>query len=190
MEFLPYAQIRRTLGEQGIVEQIEDQRLRLVIRDPVEKWASKTARVVFGSADSRNGARRIPMAPGRTGEIAERLLQKAHVDDFVIIPAGRWRPILDIIAFDLASNEVWLEVDADASLHQNTREPLGLLARQRAVLREILESLHTRDAGDECDLEIAALGSPFVLEASPRGTLTLQCPEAIADTLVNAITGE
>jgi hypothetical protein len=187
VEFLPYAQVRRTLADHGIVEQVEGDRLRLALRDSATKGAARAACVVFGEGGLRNGARRIPMPADRAGETAERLLHKAHINDFVMIPAERWRPILDVIAFDLANNPDWHEVDADASLHQNTREPLGMMARQRALVREMLDSLHRNAPAGACDVTIAALDSPFVLEACPRGTLTLQCPEAIAETLVHAL---
>lgn len=185
VEFLPYAQVRRTLLEHGMVEQIEGDRLRLVLRESDSKTAMPFTTVVFEAGTSGEAK----MCRERMGECAERLLHRAHINDFMMMPLQRWRPILDAIAFDLASNEDWREVDADASLHQNSREPLVMMARNRGLVRAIIDSLTCNGAGPEIDLTIAALDAPVVLEWRGRGALTLQCSEGLAGGLVQFVCG-
>jgi hypothetical protein len=189
LEFLPYAQIRRTLIQHGVAEQIEGDRLRMALRGEEGDTGVRPAAVVFGSVNGGNG-RCVEMKSERIGECAERLLHRAHVNDFVMVPVVKWRPILDLIAFDLAANEDWLEVDADASLHQHTREPLVMMAKNRGLVRAVLDSLQKNAEGPGCEVTIAALDLPFVLEWSAGGSLALHCPDCLAEGLVQFACGK
>lgn len=182
MEFLPYSQVRRTLLQHGVSELVEGDRLRLALRDDSAGNRDHPAKVLFGEANGAAG-RCVAMKRERLGECAERLLHRAHVNDFVMIPVVKWRPILDVIAFDLASNGDWLEVDADASLHQNTREPLVMMARNRGLVRAIIDSLQKNCEGPGCEVTVAALDAPFIIEWSVEGTLALHCPGCMAEGL-------
>lgn len=188
MEFLPYAHVRRALLELGVTERIEGDRLCFALREGEGRNGAKPRSVVF---DPRGvaGEGRVPMERERLGRCAERLLHRAHVNEFAMMPAARWRPILDAIAFDLASNDAWLEVDADASLHQNTREPLVMAARNHGLVRAVIDSLIRNADGEEFDLSIVALDTPLVLEWRGVGALALQCPGALADGLVQFACG-
>ncbi|MBL8745872.1 MAG: hypothetical protein JNK58_05885 [Phycisphaerae bacterium] len=186
MEFLPYAQVRRALLEHGVIEQIEGDRLGLVLQTTDSRNASPTATLHLGAADIAD-PRTPEIEPHHLGACAEKLLHRAHAAEFVLIPALRWRPILDATAFDLASIDDWREIDADAALHQNTREPLAMLARNRSLVRAIIDSLTRNADGPDCDLTIASLDAPLLIEWRSRGTLTLHCPEASAEGLLQSL---
>lgn len=175
--------------QHGVAEQIEGDRLRMALREDESDAGVRPATVVFGSANG-SGSRSIAMKAERLGECAERLLQRAHVNEFVMIPVVKWRPILDLIAFDLASNEDWSEVDADASLHQHTREPLVMMAKNRGLVRAVLESLQQNAEGPGCEVTIAALDLPLVLEWSIGGSLALHCPDCLAEGLIQFACGK
>lgn len=182
MEFLPHTRIRRTLDVLGVVETAEGDRLRLTLREGGEKPSSSPVCVSCGPEPSTG--RHVSVGPDRIGELTERLLHKAHIQDFALIPAVRWRPILDVIVFDLATNDDWRQVDADAALHQNTREPLIMTGKNRALVRAMLESLHRCGGGSEMDLYIVSLDAPFIIEVRRGAELVFNCPEANAENLV------
>jgi len=177
------------MEQHGIVEHAHDGRVEFSLHQPGGRTASPTETVVFAPGATDYDADRSIITPAAAlPEIAERLLHKAHIAQCVIIPVGRWRPILDLLAFELATNEDWLDIDADATLHQNTRDPLGLTSKSRHVVALIAASLFPA-ADPALDLTIASLDSPFVLELRSEPALILHGPQAMAENLAASISG-
>lgn len=191
MEFLPAEQVRRTLEEHGVAEHAEGDRVRLVLRH-VGGRASGGRRVVHMGPDNNGasaGEEFVRVGADRLPEAVERILHKAQVNDFVLMPVEKWGPVLDLLAFDLTSEACWLEVDADASLHKNTRDPLGMTSKHRRLVRLIARSLFSRSPGPECDVVIAALDAPFLLELRHVPAVVLHCEQALGNSIVNQVIG-
>ena len=111
-----------------------------------------------------------------------------HINESVLIPVGTWGAIINAVVFDLAGEESWLEIDAEASLHQNGRDPPLVSAREQQVLSAMISSLMTNAEGVDQDLTIAGLGAPLLIEVSHSGALRIMCGSAaIADELAKAI---
>lgn len=107
---------------------------------------------------------------------AMHLIHKAKLDESVLIPSITWRPVLDTLAFDPDRHEDWLEVDADAALHQNGRDPLLLVPHQLHIVERTLTALMDGASGPEHGLTLVSATSPFVLEFAAPASLRVQFP--------------
>lgn len=192
MEFLPLSTTLKRLEHHGVTEQIVDDLRRLMLRVPPSKCGGGgAASVSFGPLESThktkaNGSTTVNVRPEQLSSIAGKLIHGARIQEIVMIPRGTWRALLDLLAFELADDPHWLEVDADASLHQNGRDPLGFTVKSRHLIERILSTILEKGSGPEHDVAIASLDSPFTIEFEQRGRLVLQCPQAQAETLLRA----
>lgn len=195
MEFLPYAEAIRALAHHGIVARPEGDFIRFSLQPPAPSRTAHNGEVhhIAIAAAGRAGAppaadRVVTVSADRLSKAPEVILHRAHATEFQLIPAGLWRGLLDLLAFDLAGNEDWLDVDADASLHQNGRDPLGLLSRQRHLVGVIAAVIFKSAGGPEHDLTIVALDAPLVIELRHDGVIVMSCVgKVLAESLVSAL---
>jgi len=193
VEFLPYADAVRALAGHGIIARPEGDFVRFTLNPPAPARGAQDGavrRIALAVAPgAQHGCDQLVTIPAeRLCKAPEHILHRAHATEFQLIPVARWRPLLDLLAFDLAADEDWAEVDADAALHQNGRDPLGLLSRQRHLVSIIAAGILGGACGPEHDLTIAAVDSPVVIELRHGGLIVLTCVgHALADSLLSAI---
>jgi len=152
-------------------------------------------RLLFAPAalcgDVGEGVRVIETPAEQVPERLDALIHAARLPEVAIIPAGLWRTVMDLVAYELATDESWLDVDAEASLHLNTRDPLLLLPPDLHILRTLASALLTavQNAGGgepAQDLSIVAPGSAMVFELDHRGAIRVQCANGnVADHLAS-----
>lgn len=136
--------------------------------------------------ESNANARHIQAERERLPELTEGLIHSNHITEVVLIPVASWKAIIDLVAFDLATDESWLEIDAEASLHQNSHDPLFVGGRDLHLVRAILTSLLANGESPDADLAILAVGSPMIFEFRCEGALKVICPNvAIADEMTS-----
>lgn len=191
VEFLEYAQTVRELGAMGIASRQEGDLMRFEVRSKPQV-APEVRRLVIGPADelgdTPEDTRRFEVDRVRIPGMAERLLHKIHITEAVLLPVGTWGAVVNAVVFDLATDESWLEIDAEASLHQNGRDPLLVSARDMHILRAMIEALMKNGEGRNQDLAIAAVGAPLLIEVRHEGVLHIWCGSpAIADELAKAV---
>ena len=93
----------------------------------------------------------------RVPQLAEDLIHTLHLDEVLLIPARTWGSVVNLIAYELAEDESWLSVDAEASLHQNGRDPLQLGPPDLSLVTAMCEALMKHGENEDADLCIVAL---------------------------------
>lgn len=194
MEFLPSKPTLTLLARHGVCAEQEGDTVRFAL-DPAATEPPADEEVVclhIGpegalGAESR-GVHRIPLPAERVGEAVEEIIHKLHATEWVIIPAGRWRGVLDLVAYTLAEDEDWQPVDAEAALHQNTHNPLGFALGERHIVGALIGALFQSELGPEQDLTIACIDAPLLIELRHDRTLRVWClGEDLAETLAGVV---
>ncbi len=125
------------------------------------------------------GANVVHVDKDRLPGAVEHLLHKLHLSQVLLIPVGKWRKVLDAVAFSLADNEHWQEVDAAATLSLNTRDPLLCEAADfhtiNALIRALLHDAETADQG----LLITTTSAPVMVELVPDGAVRISVGDAV-----------
>jgi hypothetical protein len=167
--------------------------LRFTMRT-VPKVTPRVLSVIVHTEDAaddvpaEDGAAIVKTTRDRLPEIAEGALHIMHLDEVMLIPSGTWGDIINLVAFDLATDESWLSIDAEASLHQTRRDPLVLGAAEMGLVATMGASLLKNGEGDKTDLTIAATGAPLMLELSCKGVLRVWCAhEEVRDHLTEIV---
>jgi hypothetical protein len=62
------------------------------------------------------GATVIKVDKERLAKVFEHVMHLLHLNQCVLIPVGKWRRVFDAVAFSLAKNEAWQEIDATATV--------------------------------------------------------------------------
>lgn len=191
MEFLDYSTVLGELKSQGVVERRAGARVALELA-PNGKTLSAPHRLTLGGqpADAPGDARVVctaaPAPREKLGALAEAILHRSHVHEAVLIPATNWGEVLGASLMQLVQDSSWLDVDAEASLEQKTRNPLSVLPREAHVVRVMAQALVDNASGPAQDLIIASTGSPLVLELRHPGELRVWCANAVVADRIKA----
>lgn len=193
MEFLPYQDALATLEGNGVHVVEESDLVRLELRS--ERAGSMpmgdVVHIVVGpnaASEASDGEHAVAVSLERVGEAIESIVHAAHLSEAVMIPAGQWRDVLDLVAFSLAGDEDWSDIDAEAALHQNSRDPLGLHQRQRHVVGKLVSALLENATDPRHGLSITALDAPIVIEIRSGKPVRVSCiGEEIASSLIESL---
>lgn len=187
MEFLPHDKALALLARHSVAEVAHADRHTLEITP-----ADHAALVTFGNSMSSRS--RAPVIESRTsspdalGAVAETVLHRLHVDEVLVFPSGVWRDVLDIAAFDLARDPSWLEIDAEATMHQNSRDPLLVPPAARHLVRTLIHSVMTSGSSPDQDVVLAAVTAPLVIQVHAAQSITVWCPSVgVARTLLSKL---
>lgn len=197
MEFVRFDSACDELKHFGVAPIADDESDGSVLRFAMRSVPKVTPRVlsvvvraedVPDDANSDDGAVVVRTSRDRLPEIAESALHMMHLDEVMLIPTGTWGDIINLVAFDLATDEVWLSIDAEASLHQTRRDPLVLGAAEMSLVATMGTSLLKNGEDDRTNLTIAATGAPLLLEFSCKGVLRVWCAhEEVRDHLTELV---
>lgn len=182
MEFLEYDKAAPVLKKQGIVEHKEGDFLRLSLND--EKGV--TRRLIIGEPDEAEAGDdaigKVEAGKDELAEIAEAIVHRLHFSEAALVPVTRWQDVLDVAAFDLATDEAWLDIDAEATLHQKGRDPLILLPNDRHLIKTFVGAILKNGDAPKHDVVITALDSVFLMRVRHNGSLAIWCAnDAVAD---------
>lgn len=191
MEFFDYKRACRDLKAIGIIPDGEGEAIRFLLQK-VPHVVPDVHAIVFGDAslapDAPQNTATAAVAKDRVPSLAEDLVHTLHLDEVLIVPVRTWGAVVNLIAFDLATNESWLSVDAEASLHQNGHDPLQLGPPDISLITTMCDALMKHGESDEADLTIVATGAPLVIEFRHRGALLVRCGHAgMRDTLLGVV---
>jgi hypothetical protein len=190
VEFVDIAEVRSELKARGVVESPNaDGGFALAMEEgrvPVVVELSPTS-MAPGSSDSGVEGRNhtVPCPNEHLAPTLETILHKLHLAPLHIFPRGTWRPILDRVSFGLASNEAWQEIDSQASLEQNTRDPLACGPRDLHTLRDLVRTLlddGEADAG--ASIAIVAAGQRLIAHVEPNRPIRIEIASAQVATQV------
>lgn len=182
MEFVGFGDVRNELRSRGVVEsQRSDGSIRLSI--DAAKHPTSVLLASPPAAASTAGCHRVghcvECPAERAAAALETVLHKLHLAPLYIIPVGTWRPIFDVVSFDLASNEAWQEIDSQASIQQNTRDPLVCGPRDLHTLRELVRVLLANGEPDCLQaLSVVATGHSIVAQIEAKRPIQIELANA------------
>lgn len=188
MEFVGFGEVWPELKARGVVETHRDDVALELSIDPSRHPVTLDLCPAAGTDASPSGSTRIPCPAERLAAALEAVLHKLRLAPLYIVPVGTWRSIFDIVTFGLAANEQWQEIDAQASVEQNTRDALVCGPRDFHTVRELVRVLladgepHASQA-----LTIIATGQALVARAEPKSPVRIVvASSAVADLVRDA----
>jgi len=191
VQFIPYKEFLDEVRSAGVAANQSGGQVMFTLTSADGALQPARVRIGSGSAPgaSEQDDRSVVSSAERLPELIERLFHKARVAEVAVAPAQAWRNILDVALYDLAQDEDWLTVDAEASLHQNGRDPLLLASSEYQVLRLLAGAVLKNGQGDNSrDFTAVAPGSPMVVEFHAAGFAVVWCAsEAVADEVAAAL---
>lgn len=126
--------------------------------------------------------------PEKLAELLDDVLHAMHIQSVLVMPVSEWRSVLDLVAFELATDEDWQEVDAEASLHQRTRDPLEVPPDQRQTMLAMVKAILENGEGEVTDLNLLAPGVAVVIEVRHPAELRVHSGNrAVLDTLARKL---
>ncbi len=187
MEFLQHNEFIESLRAGGLVERVAAGRARYEI--VADHAGLSPSVVIFGSgvADAEApGARRVEASASSLPKLIEGIIHKEHLAEVAVCPAGTWGPIVDLLAFVLAADEHWNEIDAEIALNLRTRNPLMLDGPDLRLCRKIAGTIIEQGEPGTHDFAVVALGAPVAINVEQRGRLVVWCGNpAIADLVAS-----
>lgn len=141
-------------------------------------------------SEPRAGAEVRQMDKERLPAAIEHILHLLHVSEILLIPVAKWRNVFDAVAFSLAENEDWQQIDAAATVELNTRDPLlcdpAGFHTLIALVGALLSDAETADQG----LMMLTPAAPVLIEVVPDGAVRLSLGDAVlADEVSEALVG-
>ena len=188
MEFLSYTDVRDRFSDLMLTEQPDgEDRVSLALEIP----EVDVTRVVFGDAGDASGenVRHVPRDRADIVPAVDGVLHRLHLNEVGVLPAGEWRGVLDLAAFELASDEAWNDFEAEASMHMNGRDVLMFRSPEYSVLQIIVKAMMDHADEPAHDLLMISLTTPFLMRLTHTGGLVVSCAnESIADEVAQ-VTG-
>jgi hypothetical protein len=186
VEFVSHDEVVDLLGDYGI-EEVAEGSDRIFLR-----MAEGEGVVRLHLADKActtkpaKGARVIPIPKDRLAHTLEGVIRVLHLRQVLLVPVGKWRKVFDAVAFSLASNHAWQEMDATATVELNTRDPLLCEPGDFHLLTELVATLLRDAEAPEQGLMFIATTSPVLVEVVPSGAVRLSVgSQALADEVAD-----
>ncbi len=182
MEFVSHDEVVDLFDDYGIEEVVEAPdkvRLRMLDGEGVVHLhlADKAC-----SLAPNNGAQVVPLEKDHLPRTLEHIMRVLHLNQVLLLPVGKWRKVFDAVAFSMADNHAWQEMDAAATVELNTRDPLLCEPADMHLLIELIAALiRDAEAPDQGVMFIAA-SSPVLVEVVPAGAIRISVGSpALAD---------
>ncbi len=116
--------------------------------------------------------------------------RRVHQGQTVLIPAGKWRSIFDAVAFSMATNDAWQELDTLATTMLNTRDPLLCEQGEVQLMTSLVNALMQDGEGVEQSLFLVPAGAPVLMHIQPGGPVLLWYGnQVLADEVSGAYKG-
>lgn len=187
MEFVNEQEVYKLLREFGIEPMTESEH-RVALRMQTE---GEIVRVHLACSDCgaepHDGAEVVTLEKDRLPDVVEHMLHLMHLSQVLLVPVGKWRSVFDAVAFSLASNEDWQEIDAAATVELNQRDPLLCEPADFSTIRDLLAALYQDAETPEQALMLVSTHAPILIEIDPRGALRVTIGnQALADEVAEA----
>ncbi len=187
MEFIDEKHIGAVLKDYRIAQRpVGEDRIELTMGEDAD-----TVRVHMACADCGveplEGAEVVTVERERLPQVVEHILHLLHLAEVVMFPAAKWRNVFDAVAFSLAENEMWQEVDAAATVELNQRDPLLCMPADFPTIEELLTALFSDAENPEQGLAIVSPSAPILIEVIPAGALRISIGNRVlADEVADA----
>ncbi|MEM7229672.1 MAG: hypothetical protein AAF432_12745 [Planctomycetota bacterium] len=176
------------LKQFGISETVEGEECLFLSMDADQPPVEFHLRCDDSTSEARDGATLVATAREQLAGTVEHVIHRLHLAEVVLVPVKKWRNVFDAVAFSLAANEDWQEVDAAATVELNTRDPLLCEAADYPLLVELVNALLQDAESPEQGLFMVTTSMPLLIEVIPDGAIrvTIGSPQ-IADELVDIL---
>ena len=186
MEFVQYQELLPGLQEQGIVEAADADGLIRLEMEPGPRLKILHLRDRASRVPPYPDAAVVECSKEHVADLVRQIIDKIHLTEVLVIPVGTWRDLVDCVAYDLAADEDWIEIDAVAALHQNTRNALAITRGETRVLVDMVRALLKSGASPRQDFSITSDASPLLIEVFHDGAASVTCDASIADHFAKA----
>ncbi len=187
MEFVEYGEILPNLQKHGLVEVSDDAGLIRLEMDPSPKLATMHVASPESTTPPYPDVRVVTRGREELAEILEGILNKLHLTEVLVIPVSTWRAILDCVAYDLAADEEWQEMDATSALHQNTRNALAVTWGETRVLVDMTRALLKNGDSARQDFVITSDFCPLLIEVFADGAFCITYSEPVIRELARSL---
>ena len=182
MEFFRYEKYMQAVGEHGTVASPVSDSITSYTIEGDDIWS-----IELGGSDGEHTIG-FAVSPEALPQRIEDVLHATGIAEAAIIPRAQWRDILDLAAFELATDEHWQDIDAEAALHMNGRDPLALLPDRFHIVQTMVKSIIEHGDSEKESLAIVASDAPITVEVRADGTATVRCMhEATAREIVKKL---
>src|SRR6185436_753823 len=190
VEFVSYDEVADLFDEYGIERvQVGEDRVYLRMSDAVGAVHMHLA-CPETKAPPHNGATVVRVDKQRLPKVVEHSIRLLHLNQVLLIPVGKWRKVFDAVAFSLAQNEDWQEIDTTATVELNTRDPLLCEPADYHTLVDLIQALLRDAETPDQGLMFVATGSPVLVELVPDGAVRMSLgSQVLADELAEAFVG-
>lgn len=188
MEFVNQSEVADLLQEYGYEEVPEgDERVYLTMPDQ-----DGVVHLHFAAdectADPRDGAKAVATGTEALPELVSQVLHRLNLAEVLLIPVGRWRTIFDAVAFSMATNESWQEVDAAATVELNRRDPLLCGPAEFHIVVDLIRALLSDAEGASSELMLTPPAVPVIIGIVPDGAVRISVgTRALADQITDLV---
>jgi hypothetical protein len=187
LEFVSHDEVVDLLGDYGIDEVAEgDGRMYLRMGD---EEGVVHLHLADGGCQSKphKGARVVKVDKSRLPKTLDHIMHRLHLNQALLMPVGKWRKVFDAVAFSLASNPAWQDIDATATVELNTRDPLLCEPADMRTVIELVAALINDATSSDQGLMMLATTSPVLVEVVPDGAVRISLGnQALADEVTEA----
>jgi hypothetical protein len=182
VEFVSHDEVVDLLDDYGIDEVVEgDGRTYLRMTD--EEGVAHLHLADSGcAAEPLAGASVVAVEKPRLPRTLDHIMHRLGLNQALLMPVGKWRHVFDAVAFSLASNPAWQDIDATATVELNTRDPLLCEPGDMQVVIDLVTALINDASAPNQGLLILATASPVLVEVVPDGAVRISLGnQALAD---------
>jgi len=189
VEFYVYKDAVDELKQGGVVPSESNDHVHFRL-EKTSKVVTETRELLIGAdvSDAGENVRAVEASKERLPDIVEAIIHKNHMTEALLVPVGTWKGIVDLLAFELAEDETWQEIDSQAALNLNTRNPMLIGPEEMHIVKRMVEGLLKNGESPDSDLTIMAVGAPLVFEFRCSGQVHAWCPNAaVVDEIVSSV---
>lgn len=187
MEFVSPEEVAELFEEFGIERHNEgDERIHLQMNsgDGVVHMHLATRE---SASKPVKGATVVQVEKEKLPQVVEHVIHLLNLHQVLLVPVGKWRKVFDAVAFSLAGNEHWQEVDASATVELNTRDPLLCEPGDFHTLIALIQALLKDADSPEQGLNFVSTASPVLVELVPDGAVRMSLgTQVLADEVAEA----
>jgi len=187
VEFVQYREVLPGLQEHGLIEAADADGLTRLEIEPQPRLETLHVRDPASDVQPYPDATVIEMPKAELADFLEQAIDRIHLNEVLVIPVGQWRAVIDCVAFDLAADEEWQEIDALAALNQNTRNALAVTRGETRLLIDMVRSLLNNGTDPNQDIAITSDVAPLLVEVFHDGAISLTWDGAIIDALLKQL---
>lgn len=188
MEFVHESEVEDLLRDHRLTRVEEGPDRVHLSMEPIEGMVRLHLACPASCAVPLDGASVTSFEKERLPKVVEHIIHLLNFEQILLIPIGKWRRVFDAVAFSLASNEDWQEMDAAATVELNTRDPLLCEPADFHTVIALIEALFNDAEHPDQGLMLIPTAAPVLIEIVPDGAVRINLGNAVlADEMADAV---